>query len=103
MSYCKYKHIVLTESERINQERIYQSYKLDKSHFELLVCGSFDLDVNGYCLDAPENIPAGGMYVAAKMPTQMWSIRSKTTDEIKELDAIAEKLINELMKELKNS
>ncbi len=110
-------HAALTqaEGERLYEHRNYVLHLLDKRHFDALnktrLCrdshGTLHeaapapvLALNGYCLDALDDIPCGGMHSCARLPTQLSMPRGRTLDQHIRGKALARKLVAEILAEI---
>lgn len=113
--------IVQAESERIYSNRNYVLHLLDGMHFAVLnqtqvwrdehgtlheVAPAPVLALNGYCLDALDESPAGGMQSAEKnlqhwrrQGYQLFTVRGLLLQDLVDRAALAEQLINEILKE----
>lgn len=102
--------IVEHESERVYRERAFILHKLDDQHFEALNPEGHVLGLNGYCLDALDHMPAGGMEEDAPGPVfhsrgysnrgrQLEICRGLTMENIREREALAARLIAEILAE----
>lgn len=94
-----HKAIVQHESERPYTQRTFQCWKLDRYHFDALNTGGTVLDLNGYCLDALDEIPAGCMRPIAWRPAQHYVVRGVSLAEQQALEALADELIAEIIAE----
>lgn len=95
------RHTAIThrESERPYKNRSYVSSDLDDRHFDALNEDDHVFGLNGYCLDALDEIPAGGMRHAPMWPAQTFAVRGMSLAELQERDALAEQLIAEILAE----
>lgn len=91
--------IVQAESERFYDRRRYIMWQLDDRHFEALNPGGLVLDLNGYCLDALEEVPAGCMTSCARMPTMHVNERGVSEAERRKRDEIAKRIVAEILAE----
>lgn len=87
------------ESMRPYRQRAYQIHKIDMDHFEALNKGGHVLSLNGYCLDAIDEIPAGCMDQFMNRPAQHHVRRGVSLAEQQEMEAYASKLIAEVLAE----
>lgn len=122
--------IVEHESGRVARLRCYVLHCLDDRHFAamnsapvrrdehgyLVDAGPSAVDFfNGYCLEAPHEMPAGGMhsyppdeYHRARGPgravagAMIYTERGLTLDDIRERDAFVEKIVAEILAERAN-
>lgn len=69
------------QGDQAYRNRGYITSRLDDRHFEELLHGGFDLDLNGYCLDALDQIPAGCMNSHSGRPVQTLVTRGITLRE----------------------
>lgn len=96
-----HQSIVAHESERIYRHRAYILARLDDRHFSALNEEGHVLGLNGYCLDALDYLPAGGMradkigYHSHGQQTE--AVRGRTTDEIRKREVLAAQLIAEIL------
>lgn len=103
--------IVEFESNLRLQHSRYILHRLDDSHFDALnPCGHV-LGLNGYCLDAPDEMPAGSMLAMASTDaerrrgrrpergTQSLVIRGIGAAEIERQRKLVDELIDELLTE----
>lgn len=113
--------IVDAEATRIYNNRNYILHLLDDRHFCALnqtpvwrdAHGELHekapapiLSLNGYCLDALDESPAGAMQAEAKTTQrgivrgfQLFTVRGLTATDLQDRAALAERLINEILKE----
>lgn len=113
--------IVDCESTRVYQNRNYISSKLDGTVFAILnqtpvwrdergtlheVAPAPILALNGYCLDAPDELPAGGMQGAAADDSwfkgrgfQLHTERGRTLKELEDRATLIERLVNKIIAE----
>lgn len=86
--------IVQHESERPYVHRAYVGvYGIDHATFEALNPGGHVLALAGYCLDAPDEIPAGCMRQSGRLPAQHYVGRGVSLKEQQALEAIAQRLL----------
>lgn len=101
----KWRHeaIVAAESMRFYERRRYTMYQVDDRHFHALNPDGHILGLNGYCLDAIEEIPAGGMSSCARMPTIQTVVRGTDWSYAlqREREDFANRLIDEILAEAK--
>ena len=91
--------IVQHESQQPYRNRNYVLALLDDRHFDALNTDNHVSDLNGYCLDALDEIPAGCMRQFVRWPAQGYVTRGVSLAEQQKRDAVAERLIAELMAE----
>lgn len=103
--------IVAFESDSRLQHSRYILHRLDDSHFNALNPGGHVLGLNGYCLDAPDEMPAGSMLAMASSDaerrrgrhaergTQSLVIRGIGAAEIERQRKRIDELIDELLTE----
>lgn len=94
-----HRNIVEFESSQTYRNRSYISHKLDSGHFEALNTDGHATTLNGYCLDALDDLPAGGMESFVNRPAQIRNSRGYSAQEIRERNDLAEKLIDEILAE----
>lgn len=102
--------IIRSESQRQYDRRSFILGKLDDRHFGALNADEHALGLNGYCLDALDTIPAGGMESDTPNPRnpargrprggrQTHCVRGHTLAELRELEALASRLVAEILAE----
>jgi hypothetical protein len=91
--------LVADEALRHYRNRSYIGGLLDRGFFLALNPGAHVCGLDGYCLDATEYIPAGGMHDAARMPTQTTMPRGYSLADVQRLERIADELIAEILAE----
>jgi len=91
--------IIEHEAERPYRNRSNIMHKLDTLHFHHLNTGDHVLTLNGYCLDAIDEIPSGSMRPMFERPSQAYMVRGFDAAEILAREVLAEKLIAELLAE----
>lgn len=91
--------IVANESLRLYRLRSYILSDLDDRHFEALNEGDHVVVLNGYCLDALDQTPRGSMSNCARWPSMDFNTRGMSWAEHKEREALAERLIAEILAE----
>lgn len=107
-----HKAICDHEAERAYRQRAYIMHELEDSHFDALNPDGHVFGLNGYCLDALDYIPGGGMEADTPGPVfyargwekrgrQIECVRGVSLSEIREREALAERLIGEILAEEK--
>ena len=91
--------IVQSESERSYSNRQYILGCIDQSTFDALNPGGHVLALNGYCLDAIDELPAGCMRKCIGGPGQYYVSRSVSLKEQNDRCTLAKRLIDEILKE----
>lgn len=91
--------IVAEESERTYRQRSFMLAKLDQRHFDALNHDGHVLGLNGYCLDAMSEVPAGCMKTASRWPAQHYALRGVSLAEQQAREALAARLIAEILAE----
>lgn len=90
-------YIVQHESDRPYSNRNYVLGLVDVRHFDALNPGNQVWALNGYSLDALDEIPAGCMRPFARSPAQHYISRGVSLVEQMDRIALAEKLIDEIL------
>ncbi len=91
--------IIKFESERLYNNRNYVFSELDDRHFDALNQDGHVCALNGYCLDALEEMPGGSMSTVLKTPAILFTVRGLSLKEIQDRNALAEQLIAEILAE----
>jgi len=91
--------IIAAESERPYQNRAYTLGLIDQRHFDALNPGGLVLSLNGYCLDALDELPAGCMCQFVRHPAQHYVTRGVSLAEQQDREALAKQLIAEILAE----
>ena len=91
--------VIQSESERPYGNRQYILGRVDRSTFDALNQGGHVLALNGYCLDAIDELPAGCMRKCIGRPGQHYVIRGVSLKEQEDREALAQQLIDEILKE----
>jgi hypothetical protein len=95
----KHASIVDQESKRLYRLRAYCLSDLDEAFFLELNSGDHASSLNGYCLDALEQSPRGSMSTCCGQPSQDFVSRGRTHAERVEREALADRLISEILAE----
>jgi hypothetical protein len=85
------------ESARPYRNRGYVLTQLDLRHFVALNPGNQVSALNGYCLDALDEIPAGCMTQFVGRPAQHYVCRGISLAEQQERNALAKKLVADVL------
>lgn len=100
-----HKAICQHEGERLYRLRAYMSHQLDNSVFEGLLNGGHDLGMQGYCLDALDEHPAGSMHADTSRyrptPYQGHTVRGLTLADLQAREALASELVAQILAEEK--
>ena len=91
--------IITYESERPYSLRSYILGSLESAHADAACECAMLHGLNGYCLDALDEIPAGSMVPIFERPAQAYAVRGMTHAELMEREALAEQLIAEILAE----
>lgn len=94
-----HRAIVAHESARLASHRGYALSELDPRVFAALNPDGHVLGLNGYCMDAPEYLPTGCMTSCCDMPTMQTIERGTTMAQQRAREALAERLIAEILAE----
>lgn len=112
-----HKAIVQAESERPYSNRNYVLHELDERHFTALnqspakqnehghwveLAPAAVIFINGYCLDALDESPAGAMQrgmPGSRRGFQLYTVRGLTLQDLEDRAELAEKLIAEILAE----
>ena len=89
---------ITEESERPYANRNRVSGFLDVDY--TIQHGEYIFGVNGYCLDALDELPAGCMTTFLSTPAQKYVSRGRSIAEAVDREELAKKLIAELQQEL---
>lgn len=94
-------HASLIEHQgaQLYRDRAYILSVLDQRHFDAFNPAGQVLGLNGYCLDAPDELPAGCMSDFASIPMQYTVQRGQSLEERQEIEALADRLIAEILAE----
>lgn len=104
-----HKSIVQHEGDRVYRIRSYQSGQLDRRVFTPLSSGDHSNGLNGYCLDAVDEVPAGGMRSAwttsmhdhpINAGHQQHITRGVLMAELREIDEVAQQIISWILTEV---
>ena len=97
----RFRHlsIVDTESNRSYDLRRNIWWALDTEYFNALNTDGHVIGLNGYCLDALNEVPAGGMISAPRHGRQQVSLRTLTLAEVNMIKARIEEMVDEILKE----
>ena len=91
--------IIEHESGLEYRRRSYVLHLLDDLHFSILNHGDHVLGINGYCLDAPRSIPAGGTEKGFSRPSMQSVERGLTLADKKVREHEAGRIIAEILAE----
>lgn len=102
-----HKSIIQHESERVYKMRNYVSHLLDQRQFEDMNQDAHVIQLNGYCLDAIDELPSGSMgvmggksiYGFPARPVINCVPRGVSLKEKETRDALARKIIEEILAE----
>jgi hypothetical protein len=100
--------IIKHEAERAYRQRAYVLADIDQRHFDALNHDDHVLGLNGYCIDALDYMPAGGMQADTPVPVfharshgergrQSECVRGMTISDIRERETLAARLIAEII------
>mgnify|MGYP003345043247 CR=1 FL=1 len=90
---------VVEEGRRIYANRNYMLRRLDAVQFAQMNQDGHTIGLCGYCLDAPDDIPAGSMKSGGGWPLQSNTVRGMTAAELDERNRLADELIAEILRE----
>lgn len=93
--------VIEAESIRLYRLRSYILADLDDRHFEALNTDGHVIALNGYCLDALDDLPRGSMSTCMRKTAIDFITRGSTLAEQQEREALAERLIAEILAEEK--
>lgn len=91
--------IIEHEAARPYTQRTTLYSDLDQRHFDALNPGGQIIVLWGYNLDALSEIPAGSMRQCGRLPAQHFVIRGRSLAEQQKLEALAERLVAEILAE----
>lgn len=95
--------IIQHEGERLYRLRAYVSHQLEESVFLGLLDGGHDMGLQGYCLDALDEHPAGSMHADTSRyrptPYQGHTVRALTWQDLQEREALACELVAQILAE----
>lgn len=91
--------IIEHESMRLYRNRSYILSDLDDRHFEALNTDGHVIGLNGYCIDALDDVPSGSMTWIARWPAINFVDRESTFVEREVREALAKQLVAEILAE----
>lgn len=94
-----HRSIVQHESDRVYKQRGWTTRHLDWEHFAELNKGAHVIELQGYCIDAVDEIPGGCMVQFVRRPAQYHVTRGVSLAEHREREALAQRLVDEILAE----